>query len=196
MLCIGQLLGFLCLKLNKIILRPSKICLNCHHFDCLRNVFFSLQKPKSDILFFQFQYLEITAIPGGQCPCTILKNENSGQKVTIIPPGKDCSCQVVNNAGFGEFILGDPDSHPLTAGEEHFFTIRTSSGYGLQSSPIFIAQSLRVDQVVATNNRIEAGIAKFDIKIESGGGSKIWYKLFDGGERYNGEIRSGWMSFR
>ena len=98
---------------------------------------------------FCFQYLEVTvSLESTQCPC------------------------ILRGVGTGQVTVGDDITNPLTAGEEYFFYIRTSSFAGLKSNPIEIVKSLPVDTITA-NNRLVGSTAYFDITVESGVGSYI-----------------------
>ncbi|XP_075258610.1 uncharacterized protein LOC142350604 isoform X2 [Convolutriloba macropyga] len=92
--------------------------------------------------------------------------------IVVSPSGTQCPCVRYNQGGFGHITLGNETTQPLTAGEEYYVTIRTTSFYGLQSSPTVLIEPLPVDKMVA-NNRIEGGRIKFEYQVESGIGSFI-----------------------
>ncbi|XP_075258836.1 uncharacterized protein LOC142350766 isoform X2 [Convolutriloba macropyga] len=125
-----------------------------------------------------FSYMRITMTPAGnQCPCEILSHDPINTVTTISLPGANCPCELLYRGNSGEIVIGDDDTHPMTAGEEYYVTIRTFSFHGLQSRPTFIVISLPVDRVINTNSRIEGSIAKYEFEIESGVGS---YMLLSG----------------
>ncbi|XP_075249405.1 uncharacterized protein LOC142342103 [Convolutriloba macropyga] len=92
-------------------------------------------------------------------------------EVTVSPESTQCPC-ILRGVGTGQVTVGDDITNPLTAGEEYFFYIRTSSFAGLKSNPIEIVKSLPVDTITA-NNRLVGSTAYFDITVESGVGSYI-----------------------
>ncbi|XP_075242374.1 uncharacterized protein LOC142337153 [Convolutriloba macropyga] len=129
----------------------------------------------------EFSFIEISVSPPGtECPCLILNQDQSTLVTTVILPGSQCPCRVLYQGETGQIIIGDPNTHPLTAGEEYYITLRSSSFYGLQSSPTLLVKSLPTDQIIRTNNRIVATtalFASFEFEIESGVGSYVHLKL-------------------
>ena len=118
--------------------------------------------------------MEITVSPGGNnCSCETRNEIHWGVLTTTIFPGSECPCKVLYETSNGFITIGHPDSHPLTAGEEYFVIIRTSSFHGLQSSPTLVVKSLPTDRVIRTYNRIEGNLARFEVEFESGVGSYI-----------------------
>ena len=126
--------------------------------------------------------MEVSVYPESQCPCQILNNDPATNTITILPPGANCPCQILNELGKGYIIIGSNNTHPLTSGEEFFITIRTYSFHGLQSSPVFIVQSVYPKSVIATNNRIEGGMAKFEVEFQPGGIGSINKLVIRGAE--------------
>ncbi|XP_075254480.1 uncharacterized protein LOC142345915 [Convolutriloba macropyga] len=121
-----------------------------------------------------FSFMEISVSPAeNNCPCETTNERHWGTLTTTIVPGSECPCKVLYEDSNGFIVIGHPDSHPLTAGEEYFVTIRTSSFHGLQSSPTFIVKSLPTDRVIRTYNRMEGNWARFEMEFESGLGSFI-----------------------
>ncbi|XP_075258516.1 uncharacterized protein LOC142350551 [Convolutriloba macropyga] len=100
--------------------------------------------------------------------------------ILVSPSGTQCPCVRYNEGGFGHITLGNETTQPLTAGEEYYVTIRTTSFYGLQSSPTVLIEPLPVDKMT-TNNRIEGGRIKFEYQVESGIGSYVRIRLQNNG---------------
>ena len=101
-------------------------------------------------------------------------------EVSVEPEDSQCPCQIYTQDGTGYITLGD-SSHYLMSGGEYFITLRSSSYVGRLSSPTFLVTSLLVGRIIATNNRVEGGMAKFDVEIASGIGSFIRMTISDEG---------------
>ncbi|XP_075255812.1 uncharacterized protein LOC142348373 isoform X2 [Convolutriloba macropyga] len=91
--------------------------------------------------------------------------------VTVSPGGSQCPCEITE-VGSGEITIGNKDTQPLTAGEEYFVYLRTSSFAGIKSSPVEIVKSLPID-TITTNTWINGQTANFEVTVESGVGSYI-----------------------
>ena len=114
--------------------------------------------------------------------------------ITVEPAGSQCPCQIYDQSPTGQIVIGDVDTHPLTPGDEYFVTIRTSSFFGLQTSPTYIVKSLPVD-VITWNAWLDGTVAKFDAQVAGGVGSYIAYQIKD--EDVNKKtIESGTLPFR
>ena len=100
--------------------------------------------------------------------------------ITVKPNGSQCPCEIYDQSPTGQIVIGDVDTHPLTPGDEYFVTIRTSSFFGLQTSPTYIVESLRVD-TITSNNYLDGTLAKFDVQVAGGVGSYIAYQIRDEG---------------
>ncbi|XP_075258494.1 uncharacterized protein LOC142350529 [Convolutriloba macropyga] len=104
----------------------------------------------------------------------------SVMEVSVEPEDSQCPCQIYTQDGTGYITLGD-SSHYLMSGGEYFITLRSSSYVGRLSSPTFLVTSLLVGRIIATNNRVEGGMAKYDVEIASGIGSFIRMTISDEG---------------
>ena len=100
--------------------------------------------------------------------------------ITVEPAGSQCPCQIYDQSPTGQIVIGDVDTHPLTPGDEYFVTIRTSSFFGLQTSPTYIVKSLPVD-VITWTAWLDGTVAKFELEVAGGVGSYIAYEIKDEG---------------
>ena len=114
--------------------------------------------------------------------------------ITVKPDGSQCPCQIYDQSPTGQIVIGDVDTHPLTPGDEYFVTIRTSSFFGLQTSPTYIVRSLPVD-VITWNTQLDGTLAKFDVQVAGGVESYIAYQIKDRGVNKK-TIETGTLPFR
>ncbi|XP_075258484.1 uncharacterized protein LOC142350519 [Convolutriloba macropyga] len=131
-------------------------------------------------------YPSVVEVTGTQELRTLLKinyrvaGNFSVMLITVKPDGSQCPCQIYDQSPTGQIVIGDVDTHPLTPGDEYFVTIRTSSFFGLQTSPTYIVRSLPVD-VITWNTQLDGALAKFDVQVAGGVGSYIAYQIKDRG---------------